>query len=356
MKMAQSINENQDVPDHNGSTTSSIGAGRPPREASFYRMKGFYTPSIIDSSHKFREFMREFKEVCYNLSENKLSRVSLRGIISKRLLIEVLPKIRDFLEAIIDLDGAEDFSENLLFYMGYNTPNRMPKESEIEHYRRNVLEARLAKPKSCLAIIDRALKQEYSLEIISYSNMRQNQRECVLNQMTGLYLRFGWKTKDVEEILSSKNNIIAVAQKEKEIVSAGIAEIARMDIGGEAFRIAEITEAATLEEHACKGLYSAVSTFLISEIYMRSSRKEFLAGRADLVYGECNGNALGVLKTSSLQGRYFSSETTSNYGLDGRGILPQHVPISGAPRSTPFNDLFPTYLTTKNLNRFSQHD
>ena len=63
MKMAQSINENQDVPDHNGSTTSSIGAGWPPREASFYRMKGFYTPSIIDSSHKFREFMREFKEV-----------------------------------------------------------------------------------------------------------------------------------------------------------------------------------------------------------------------------------------------------------------------------------------------------
>lgn len=338
--------EQQDIPDRGAGVTSSIGAAWPPQKASFNRIKGFYTPSIIASVPQFKKFLHHFSDICARASchPEETSRVSIRALISKQIVPAASQNMEGSLEAILDLEGTS-FNESLLIYLGNNDILRASLDKELEHYRTNVQVALQQSPRSASELIQRATTNQYNLRIASYRNANYNERVSTLQQMANLYARFGWKTLDVEEILNNPNNIVAIAQKGDEIVSAGIAEMAKLQIGEKILRMAEITEAATREDHSCKGLYSAVSTFLLCEIADRSYRSQFLDGEVDLVYGECNGNALGVLKTSALQGRLFSCETSARYGFPRKGILHQHVPISGAPRTTSYNDLFPTYLT-----------
>ena len=111
----------------------------------------------------------------------------------------------------------------------------------------------------------------------------------------------------------------------------------------------EITEAATRDDHARNGLYTAVSSTLLLEIAGRSRQGSLLNGEIDVIFGECNGNALGVLKTVKTQGRTLAVEVSESLGFPGTGMLEQHVPISGAPSDTPYNDLFPAYLTRERL-------
>ena len=69
----------------------------------------------------------------------------------------------------------------------------------------------------------------------------------------------------------------------------------------------------------------------------------------DLIFGECNGNELGVLNTAKSLGRTFSYEMVTREPLPFKGFLPQHVPIAGQPRNTPYNDLFPAHITRDRL-------
>ena len=76
-----------------------------------------------------------------------------------------------------------------------------------------------------------------------------------------------------------------------------------------------------------------------------------MGGELDIVFGECNANAPGVIKTAHLQGRAFALETSNSFRYNGKGVLHQHVPINGLPRKTAYNDLFPAFLTQKELYR-----
>lgn len=352
---ANPITEEQDVPDHVPGMTSSIGALWPPQKTSFNRIKGFYTPSVIATASQFEKFFQNFLDICARASSHphETSRVSIRAIVARHVLAERHPLLERSLEAIFDLDGSPQFAGNALIYFGCNHASRSSLVDELAQYRKNLVSALRVFPHPPVRLVQRAFDQGYTLQIIKYGATSPEQRAQTLHQMADLYTRFGWKTPDVEDILKNPNNIIAVAETGGSIVSAGIAEMAKVQIGNRSLHMAEITEAATREEHACQGLYTAVSTFLIQEIATRSQRNEFLNDEVDLVYGECNGNALGVLKTSAIQGRTFATETTARYGFPHRGILHQHVPISGAPRITPYNDLFPTYLTRASVYRYT---
>ena len=140
--------------------------------------------------------------------------------------------------------------------------------------------------------------------------------------------------------------------KEK-VVSAGIAEtsIVRFRDGNE-FRMAEITEAATDENYQGKGLYTAVAAHLMHELAIRSRENNIFGGGIDLAFGECNGNEPGVLKAVRSLGRTFALEISDSWHLPFKGYLPQHVPIAGAPKSTKYNDLFPTYIGRRDIARF----
>ena len=345
----------QDVPDHIAGMTSSIGALWPPQKASFNRIKGFYTSSVLASPLQFEKFYQNFLDICARASSHphETSRVSIRAVITRSTITSVRPLLERSLEAIIDLRGTPQFAGSALVYLGCNHESRASSSDELNSYRKNLATAKIVQPRTQKQLLQRAFNHQCSLRILEYETASPEQRTETLNQMADLYARFGWKKPDVENILENPDNIIAIAETKESIVSAGIAEMAKVKIGNAEMRMAEITEAATREEHICKGLYTAVSTFLIQEIATRSQRSKFLEGEVDFVYGECNGNALGVLKTAAIQGRTFATETTARYGFPHRGILHQHVPISGAPRTTPYNDLFPAYLTRQLVYQYA---
>ena len=327
--------------------TSSIGALWPPVVASFDRLKGIYTKKINNLSEMYL-FMKKLDELDREYLNGKVTRTSIRAIVNKSTIKEASHQFnnsyKNKVEAIIPLEGTQSFFEDdAIIYFGSNHKSRMPLQEEIEKYRSDLEQVLESEPRKPSDSLQRAKKQRYTISILSEFNER------MLDQIAELYSRFGWSKEEVREIVTNPNNIMSVAYKNNEIVSAGIAEMAKIPINGEQLRMVEITEAATRIKHARKGLYNAVSTNLFIELTKRSKENNVLGGEVDLVFGECNGNAFGALKTARIQGRTFSVEKAEEFGFENSGMLYQHVPINGALRKTTCNDFFPAFINRREL-------
>ena len=334
------IEEEQDVPVLVPGLTSSIGALWPPDEASFERIKGIYSNGIVEDKSSLSEILVQVDAVREGFGDERFTRVSIRAVVDRDFLERSLGEddgLVEHIEAMFSLEGAQEaFRESALVYFGTNSKSR--NSIEIDRVMENYDAAMNYDFVSPEEVLKRVNDIGYDLMILE-----GNPDDNLVNQVSELYQRFGWAKDQVAEILANPSNIIAVAQKDGEIVSAGIAEMAEVPIGDNTLRIVEITEAATKEEHARRGLYTAVSTTLLKELAGRSVNAEVFGGKVDLVYGECNGLAPGVLKTAKVQGRTFAIENGFN------GYLSQHVPIEGEPKITKFNDLLPAGMTGQKL-------
>ena len=339
----------QDVPLLEGDLTSSVGALWPPERASFKRIKGIYTPGIVRNGESLDEITGAINET-RAIFNGEISRISLRAVVDTEFLKTLAGNeiVEPLVESVIPLSGTQPAFENAaLVYFGLNHSARQPIQREMERYVQNLDEASSHRVLSPQEIKERVERNGYAIRILSKEDITE---ECV-DQVALLYERFGWTRDEVSTILNNANNIVGVAIKDGAIVSAGIAEMAKITIGNDSLRIVEITEAATLDEHAKNGLYTAVSSGLLEELFERSKKGEVLGGELDLAYGECNGNALGVLKTAHIQGRIFALDAGASFGFTNSGVLPQHVPIAGLPIETEYNDLFPAFMTRENLYR-----
>lgn len=335
-----------DTPNHESGLTSSIGGLWPPEPASFRRVKAFYTPSTIGEAAANAAFWGNFIREKTRMINGEATRVQFRAIYRADYLASVAAEISKDVEAVIPLGENRLGDDLVLVYLGANTETRQPSHDDLCTIRSNLEIAQQTQKRSPAEIFSRAEIRGYAVNILNIPQAGPEQ-EVLIDEMTGLYQRFGWNREEVRELLLNSNNIVSVARKGGNIVSAGIAEIATIPLGGQKLTAVEITEAATLDEHAGQGLYTAVSTRLLEELARRS--KENPHSPVDLVFGECNGLSLGVLKTAKTQGRIFAAEVGSLYGFNGSGLLKQQVPISGPPRKTEHNDLLPAFLTGKML-------
>lgn len=347
----------QDVPDTRGNIelVSSIGGLWPPEQASFDRIKGIYTPEIIGEERKLVDFLATLEQYASSPDFGKnVTRISLRAVMTYEVLLRSRNLLGSYLEAIIPLNSTQPvFANTALVYVGKNHETRQPNLEEVGEYIRGVLQVcSEQKRRSVKEIMERPLRAGYKIGIIVLPEDGSAERERIISQIYALYRRFGWERGEVEAILVNPNNIIGVAIYNQEIVSAGIAEMAQIPVGENTLRIVELTEAATRSDHARNGLYTAVSTALLLNLAARSQAKEILEGEVDIIFGECNGNAFGVLKTAKIQGRTFALEVGKRFGYPESGMLPQHVPISGGQRITPYNDLFPAFLVRESLYNF----
>lgn len=349
----------QDVPQYAAESTSSVGGLWPPQDAYAERVKGIYTGGIISTEEDLRMIVQTLVESAENSDRengNKITRISLRAIIDRSLLTK---KGRDligpFVEALIPLDGTHvAFKNSVLTYVGLNHATRQPLPEELKRYRKSADEYK-GSERPIYSVYERCSKQGLDLVILPNLNREKilPADEIVIDQVTQLYQRFGWDRNAVIAMLANPNNIVGAAMYQGQIVSAGIAEMVEIPVGKDNFRMAEITEAATLDGYGGNGLYTGVSCKLLEELYNRSKKQDILGGTLDLVFGECNGNAPGVLKTARIQDRTFSTDVADELGFPGSGILPQHVIIEGNPKRTKYNDLLPTFLTRRMLyNKF----
>lgn len=336
-----------DFPDHEGgSGPSSIGAVGEPRPDSFSRLKGFYQ-GIVDNERALIEVVRQFWSGVGQLADGGAhTRVQHRAIFDRAVLQQNSTGLLPCVEAVIPLDAGHLGRDPVLVYLGAITPSRSQNADDLAVISENLARASRVAPRNSSDILDRPRGRGYEISILSEED---NQDGAVRDQIAGLYERFGWSSEDVGTMLKNQNNILCVARRNGRIVSSGIGEMAVIPLDNTQFRIAELTEAATLAEHESNGCYAAISTTILSELARRSRAHEIFGGELDLVFGESNGLSGGVLSVAATQARTFSTNVAGLYGFEGRGILRQQVPISGPIRRTAYNDLVVTSLTRSNV-------
>jgi len=338
---------------------SSVGPKWPPQESSFNRVKGIYDQGIITSDAVLAEVLGTIQGHIQAMSSHsyggnpEVDRLSVRVLATNECIQNNIALIGNLGEAVIPLVGTNpDFENASILYLGHNLTTRQSDSSDLNRALLNVTDAATREVSRYSKTIERANTQGFKLEVLD-SNSKADQ--LIQNQMIALYKRFGWTSADVIQILSNEGGIIAVAKDGDKIVSAGIAETVLITFKtGQVLRIAEITEAATDEHYQGKGLYSAVAARLMKELDELSDNDNLLGGKIDLAFGECNGNEPGVLKAVKSLGRTFAYEVSKKLNLPFKGYLPQHVPIAGATRATPYNDLFPAFISRNGIKMFVQ--
>lgn len=329
----------------NKNITSSIGGLWPPERSSFERVKGIYTPEIIQTKAQLLVLLDVFNKAVNSLSvETGLTRCSLRALINKELLSEVMQLLQPVIEAVIPLDSQ--FNGVLLVYLGHNHASRQPSNEDRIEQLQNIETAWQRPFINPFDSIQRVVDQGYSLSLLD-SEFKED--PSILAQMDELYQRFGWSKAQVESILHNPSNIVTIASQAGQIVSAVIGEIASIPIGHQLLRMVEVTEAATKHDFQRRGLYAGISTQLLLEIARLSQLRQINDGEVDLVFGEINAQAPGALNVAVSQGRNFVLQTSQELGFPNAGILSQHVPISNGDKRTSYNDLLPAYLTRNEL-------
>lgn len=297
---------------------------------------------IIDSPSFLNRFIHRFSKM--ELSED-ITRISGRIFVTNDSLISALGNnlgvIDPYIEAVIPLQGSgvsqlEDVS---LVYLGKNAESRMLPSSEIIH--------ELETAKSIFTSTEPS--KFHSHEGIDFTILNDSLRTDVeiQRQFNDLYSAFGWNEEDVAKILNNQNNLLVGAFKNAILISTGMAERAEVNLikGNERFDFVmyEITEAATREEFRGNGLYLAVA-LIINRLLSETD--------ANLVFGESNLAAPGVLKAAYRQGRHSALNKLSELGLTEKPLR-QPVRISAGindkrPKQLK-NDLLVTYLTRDEL-------
>lgn len=357
-----SIPANDGVPLHlRGEPTSSIGPKWPPEKSSHGRIKGIYTPSVIETLEQFEfDFFSTFQQCKENKlfgqnGENGYTRISLRAILTNDVLIGLPEEARGVVEAIIPLAQTQSaFTNYSLVYFGANHPFRQSDQHKQEQCYKNSDIALTKTAKNPAKLIEKPTENGYKLEILKLSQ-EEIERQKVLKEIYDLIARFDYDEKETKQIVVNPNNTIGVAKKDGKIVAVGIAEMSQLVIGKEILTLVELTEASAHKDHLGRGLYAGISTLLIQNLVERSKDKDFNGNELDIVFGECNGSSLGVLITAVYQGRTFCSQVGRELDYPSSGMLPLHVPILDPDEESPKdqakrnNNLFPTFLNRKTL-------
>lgn len=316
-------------------STSSIGAMWPPETASYDRIRGFYdqvvaTPDDIDL------FLKNF-DAHKQLTDDHIdaTRLSIRALVSLNAL-RALHDAHIQIEGGLPLRGDKD---HMVVYMGWNSDDRsvpLEKISEQSELLKQVTQLPLGNKINHNDLLSMNLEPN-----IIGQDTSDNDKRRLIGKFTDLYAVFGYDENDVEELLLNPNNSIAYFEQDNKIVSTAMAEKAIVDIEGHGrIKLTEITEAITRPNHRGKGLYKAISGYLINTLENQDSEQ------MDVIYGETNLAMEGVLIAAHQNGRRFSHFDAGSLGISqlGFGILPQNFSIKDGTETRQYNDFALSYL------------
>lgn len=333
--------------------TSSIGPKWPPRATSHGRIKGIDTRGVVRDEEHWRDVFGTLEAFAERTSVPGAfpNRLSIRALVADELLARHHAELKRFGEALIPLSSTAVS----LVYLGWNSFERQSDADDLKRAFEHIEAASERSVRLPAEVLARVEQQGFALRV---PTLLERCTDIELQAgVAHLYRRFGWSAAETNLILAHPETLIAIGWEGERVVGAGIAEISHIALeDGFQLRIAEFSEAATLQSHQGRGLYSAICTTLMLELARRSQAFDVFGGELDLAFGECSGHDLGVLIAAKRLGRTFSRQVSAARALPIKGYLPQHVPIAGAPRSTRYNDLFPTFIDRRALYTFAESD
>jgi len=313
--------------------TSSIGATVwPPKEASFERKKGIY-PQILQTSDQLKSVLDNFATIPFG---SKATRVSARFCVTTNALLDYISgqNPNKLIETIIPLTGTNSgLDDCCLVYIGKNDQTRIPPP--------DLFQQQLATAKRIFNNPGekRTIGEEFKIMRLSDE---QRQDPDILNMYFELYQYFGWSEENVIQLLQNNNNLIVACFYDGKIVSSGLAEMGVLTFNKIPLNIAEITEAATLPAFQGRGLYQAVSDAILQNLATNGTPP-------NLVFGELNLDAPGVLTVAARQGRIPAFHTAELFNLPHAWVLPQHVTIRNGDNDLPYNNLMIAYFNQQLL-------
>ena len=144
--------------------------------------------------------------------------------------------------------------------------------------------------------------------------------------------------------MSNPKSTFAYIKKANWVISSPLGGRAVIEVAGEeSFRIVEITEASTRVEYRRRGLYKAISGFLIEKLIEESKDTVNPIGA---IYGETNLAMPGVVFAAVENGRRFSYFDAPWLGINRPdfGILPQNFKVEDGVETRPYNDFALSYV------------
>lgn len=325
MKKHQAINQ-----------TSSIGANWPPVESSHNRLRGFYDVAVLDDEESVIDFAGQF-EAC-RLGLESRDRLSIRAV-ARSGSLAMLGSVGVQIEGAIPLAGQGDL---VMIYTGWNRPARNIEKSYLAAHRQLLVRAteRGIDTKDRLGEL---AAQGFSPKIVNGSTP-ERQKASLVPAFTDMYGSFGYDQPAVEELLINPANTIAYIQDGSTIVSTSMAEHGTIEVGGlDPFNIVEVTEASTRSQYRQRGLYKAISGYMIAQLL---SEIQNSAKSVSAIYGESNLAMPGVVFAASENGRRFSHFDVSRFGINRPdfGILSQNFRVEDGVETRPYNDFALSYV------------
>jgi hypothetical protein len=310
--------------------TSSVGAAWPPAIASYERMRGFYD-QLVDSSAEVDTFVDHFHE--YAAEAESIAEVSRLSI---RLLTDSAG-IADIDRREITIEGALPVdNEYFIVYTAVNAHNRLASANRLAQHR-EFLDATIQNPRrsDLPELSDRAFEP-----LVIDSSTPQGEKELLIPRFLALYGMFGYNQQDVSDLLVNDANTIVYAEDDDGVVSTGMAEQATITVKGYGdVRIAEITEAVTRPESRGRGLYTAVSAYLVDILRQQDEAPH-------VIYGETNLTMPGAIKAAHSNGRNFSYHDRETLGIlnPNFGILQQNFKVEDGKEDREYNDFALSYF------------
>lgn len=313
-------------------STSSIGAVWPPIEASNGRIKGFYD-QFVDSESEAESFTEAFKGYEAELASDPNSRLTVRALIATSTLSTLL-------EHGLRPEGALPLrdDEPLIVYFAANGDGRRTSASALSGHV-SMLKEVVAMDRHATGSVEHLASHGLEPRIINRRTDEGQKTELAI-RFNELYGAFGYEEDEVVTLLMNPANTIAYVEDETGILSTVMAERASVCIDGYGrIEAVEVTEAITRTSERGRGLYRAISGYLVDCIV------ECDGHDLDVLYGESNLAMKSVIIAAHHNGRRFSYFDKEIFGVNhpAFGILQQNFRVEDGAETRPYNDFALSY-------------
>lgn len=260
----------------------------------------------------------------------EVSRLSARAVVSKDYLSELSSKLIDIgatLEATLPMHNG--YRNDVIAYIGFNRDDRCVSNSDMQRFHSGLKDAEnVGKiPGEKEHRLEAVSNAGYDVQVFDGATVKDAAAKGLIDMGSVIRLMedtYSYRREDAERVITGSDNVLSVVtHKVHGVVAMCILESTLVRVDGEDIRIAERTDGVVrpdhrgdrMGDHMGAKLFLAVTNGIL-ERHVRTN-----IGRYDALFLEANLSKRSVAEAEELQ--------SAEFGMEFRGILPNHVEIGG---------------------------